>query len=47
MNIGQQVRTVDIEPIEEPPMTETPVRLEPVPDLLPDTRRQLEPTHDS
>ena len=47
MNIGEQVRTVYIEPIEEPPMTETPVRLEPVPDLLPDTRRQLEPTHDS
>jgi hypothetical protein len=47
MNIGEQVRTVYIEPIEEPPPTERPARLEPVPDLLPDTRRQLEPTHDS
>ena len=44
MNIGEQVRTVYIEPIEEPPPT--PARLEPVPDLLPDTR-QLEPSHDS
>jgi hypothetical protein len=47
MNIGEQVRTVYIEPIEEPSPTETPARLEPVPDLLSDTRRQLEPTHDS
>jgi hypothetical protein len=47
MNIGEQVRTVYIEPIEEPPPTEEPARLEPVPDLLPDTRRELEPTHDS
>ena len=47
INIGEQLRTVYIEPIEEPPPTETPARLEPVPDPLPDTRRQLEPTHDS
>jgi len=45
MNIGEQLRTVYIEPIEEPPQPRS--RREPVPDPLPDTRRQLEPTHDS
>jgi hypothetical protein len=44
MNIGEQVRTVYIEPIEEPSPTETLARLEPVPDLPPDPRRELEPT---
>jgi hypothetical protein len=43
MNIGEQVRTVYIEPIEEPPSTETPAPLEPVPDPLPDVTRALEP----
>jgi hypothetical protein len=42
MNIGEQVRTVYIEPIEEPPPTEEPPRLELVPDPLADPR-QLEP----
>jgi hypothetical protein len=43
MNIGEQVRTVYIEPIEEPPSTETPAPLELVPDPLPDATRALEP----
>jgi len=43
MNIGEQVRTVYIEPIEEPPPTEEPSLVERVPDPLPDPRRQLDP----
>jgi hypothetical protein len=43
MNIGEQVRTVYIEPIEEPPPIEIPARLEAAPDPLPDARRELEP----
>lgn len=43
MNIGEQVRTVYIEPIEEPPPAEIPAVLEPAPDQLPDARRELEP----
>jgi hypothetical protein len=43
MNIGEQVRTVYIEPIEEPPPTEEPAFVERVPDPLPDPRRQLDP----
>jgi hypothetical protein len=43
MNIGEQVRTVYIEPIEEPPPTETSVAAEQVPDPLPDPGRELEP----
>jgi hypothetical protein len=43
MNIGEQVRTVYIEPIEEPPPAEIPAVLEPAPDRLPDARRELEP----
>ena len=43
MNIGEQVRTVYIEPIEEPPPTEVSAAVEPLPDPLPDPRRQLDP----
>ena len=43
MNIGEQVRTVYIETIEEPPPTETSVAAEQVPDPLPDPGRELEP----
>jgi hypothetical protein len=43
MNIGEQVRTVYIEPIEEPPPTEESVAAERVPDPLPDPRHELEP----
>ena len=43
MNIGEQMRTVYIEPIEEPPPTEEPAFVERVPDPLPDPRRQLDP----
>jgi len=43
MNIGEQVRTVHIEPIEEPPPTEEPAFVERVPDPLPDPLRQLDP----
>jgi hypothetical protein len=43
MNIGEQVRTVYIEPIEEPPPAEISAVLEPAPDRLPDARRELEP----
>jgi hypothetical protein len=44
MNIGEPLRTIYIEPIEEPPPTEIPALLEPTPDRLPDARRELEPT---
>ena len=43
MNIGEQIRTVYIEPIEEPPPTEEPARVERVPEPLPDPRRELDP----
>jgi hypothetical protein len=43
MNIGEQVRTLYIEPIEEPPPTEKPVPLEPVPDPLPAPGAELQP----
>jgi len=43
MNIGEQLRTVYIEPIEEPPPTEIPALLESAPDRLPEARRELEP----
>ena len=43
MNIGEQLRTIYIEPIEEPPPTETPAPLESVPDPMPDAGRELEP----
>jgi hypothetical protein len=43
MNIGEPLRTIYVEPIEEPPPTETPALLEPAPDPLPDARRELEP----
>jgi len=43
MNIGEQVRTVYIEPIEEPPPTEVSALVEPMPDPLPDPRHQLDP----
>jgi hypothetical protein len=43
MNIGEQLRTIYIEPIEERPPTETPAPLESVPDPLPDAGRELEP----
>ena len=43
MNIGEQVRTVYIEPIEEPPETQTPASLEQVPDPLPAPGAALEP----
>jgi hypothetical protein len=42
MNIGEQVRTVYIEPIEEPPPVEVPALVEPMPDPLPDARRELQ-----
>jgi hypothetical protein len=43
MNIGEQVRTVYIEPIEEPLPTEVPPPVELVPDPLPDPQRELDP----
>ena len=43
MNIGEQVRTVYIEPIEEPPPTEVSALVEPMPDPLLDLRRELDP----
>ena len=43
MNIGEHVRTVYIEPIEEPPPTEVSAPVEPMPDPLPDPRRELDP----
>jgi hypothetical protein len=43
MNIGEQIRTVYIEPIEVPPPTEDSVPLELVPDPLPATTRELDP----
>ena len=43
MNIGEQLRTVYSEPIEEPPPTEIPALLESAPDRLPEARRELEP----
>ena len=44
MNIGEQVRTVYIEPIEEPLPTEDSTPLELVPDPLPAPIREREPT---
>jgi hypothetical protein len=43
MNIGEQIRTLYIEPIEEPPPTEDPVPLELVPDPVQARIRELEP----
>jgi hypothetical protein len=43
MNIGEQVRTIYIEPIEEPPPTPMPAPPERVPDPLPARGAELEP----
>jgi hypothetical protein len=43
MDIGEQIRTLYIEPIEESPPTEEPVPLELVPDPLPAPIRELDP----
>lgn len=43
MNIGVQVRTLYIEPIEEPPPDQIPAPVERVPDPLPDPAVHLEP----
>jgi hypothetical protein len=43
MNIGLPVRTIYIEPIEEPPPDELPTPVERVPEPLPDPRVELEP----
>ena len=43
MNIGEQVRTLYIEPIEESPPTEDPRPLELLPDALPPPMRELDP----
>jgi hypothetical protein len=43
MNIGEQVRTIYVEPIEEPPPTETPAHVEAVPDPLPEPGVELQP----
>jgi hypothetical protein len=42
MNIGDQVRTVYIEPIEEPPPAEVAAPVEPMPDPLPDPRSEFQ-----
>jgi hypothetical protein len=42
MNIGEQVRTIYIEPIEEPPPTDTPTPPERVPDPVPVPGAELE-----
>jgi hypothetical protein len=42
MNIGRYLRTLYIEPIEDPPPTEDPVPVERLPDPLPDPSRALE-----
>jgi hypothetical protein len=41
MDIGEQIRTLYIEPIEEPRPTEVSAPVELVPDPLPDPRREL------
>jgi hypothetical protein len=43
MNIGEQVRTLYIEPIEEPPPTEDFVPVEWVPDQVPIPTGELDP----
>jgi hypothetical protein len=43
MNIGFQVRTIYIEPIDKPPPAETPAPPEPVPDPLPAPGVELQP----
>jgi hypothetical protein len=42
MNIGEQIRTIYIEPIEEPPPTEMPALPERVSDPQPNAGRELE-----
>jgi hypothetical protein len=42
MNIGEPVRTIYIEPIEEPPPTQTPAPVEKAPDPLPAPGAALE-----
>jgi len=43
MNIGAEVRTLYIEPIEEPPPDQVPASVERIPDPLPDPAVHLEP----